>query len=261
MTDQQPEAPASEPRKCRAAKRGVVDLLCVLAEDHACRGHEPGSCPEGCTGGWHQAIYTEHREASYDGSHHAISIVETVIWEPAPEPLTATQLDRLRQMTGEDAIAAVGRGLDLAVKLGGAYPEGRQIVAAARQALRVLGGEEAGAEPAASSTDAKEGPWTESPGVALIAVERSRQVTAKGYTPAHDARHDGSQLARAAACYALYAAGVRQLGIHPLGTAWPWPWPDADFRPGDDPVRALTKAGALIAAELDRLIAKGATHG
>lgn len=50
-------------------------------------------------------------------------------------------------------------------------------------------------------------PWTKSPGVALIAVERSRQVTAEGYTPGHDAEHDGGELAEAAAAYALAANG------------------------------------------------------
>jgi hypothetical protein len=80
----------------------------------------------------------------------------TATYEPAPEPLTATQLDHLRQMAGEDAITTVGRGLDLAVKLGGAYPEVAQTVAAARQALRVLGSDEPDAEPAAASRETLE---------------------------------------------------------------------------------------------------------
>ena len=92
-------------------------------------------------------------------------------------------------------------------------------------------------------------------GVSLIAAERWRQVAVEGWTAQHDAHHDGSQLARAAACYALHGAGVRQIGPYPIGTAWPWPWPDADFKPGDDPMRTLVKAGALIAAEIDRLTA------
>jgi hypothetical protein len=176
-------------------------------------------------------------------------------FEPAPEPLTASQCDRLRRMATEDgnAVEAVKRVCDLAVTLGGAYPEVAETVAAAREALRVLSGEKAGAEPAASSTDAAEGPWAESPGVALIAVERSRQVTAEGYTPGHDAEHDGGELAEAAAAYALAANGdgaCREF----------WPFRPVAFKPVS-PVRALTKAGALIAAELDRLVAKGANHG
>ena len=103
------------------------------------------------------------------------------------------------------------------------------------------------AGPGASSTDAAEGPWAESPGVALIAAERSRQVTAKGYTPEHDAEHGGGELAEAAVAYALAANGdgaYREF----------WPFRGDAFQPGG-PVRALTKAGALIAAELDRLLA------
>jgi hypothetical protein len=81
-----------------------------------------------------------------------------------------------------------------------------------------------------------------SPGVIAIAAE-------------HDAHHDDHQLAKAAACYALRAAGIHHVGTHVLGTAFPWPWHPADFKPGDDPVRTLAKAGALLAAEIDRLSA------
>lgn len=99
-----------------------------------------------------------------------------------------------------------------------------------------------------------------SAGIAMIRAERARQIGVKGYTPEHDARHDGTQLARAAACYALHAAGVTQIGAHLAGQAWPWPWPQAGFKPGE-PVDDLVKAGALIAAELDRLIAEAAAVG
>ena len=33
-----------------------------------------------------------------------------------------------------------------------------------------------------------------------------------------------------------------------------WPWEPADWKPDNDPVRNLVKAGALIAAEIDRLL-------
>lgn len=95
-------------------------------------------------------------------------------------------------------------------------------------------------------------------GIAMIAEERARQVAVEGYTPEHDARHDGTQLARAAACYALHAAGVRQISIYPVGSSWPWPWPAADFKPGSGPLDSLVKAGALIAAEIDRIVAEEA---
>lgn len=32
-----------------------------------------------------------------------------------------------------------------------------------------------------------------------------------------------------------------------------WPWREESFKPSDDQIRNLTKAGALIAAEIDRL--------
>jgi hypothetical protein len=94
------------------------------------------------------------------------------------------------------------------------------------------------------------------PGARAIAVERQRQITEGGYTPEHDRYHDAGQLPRAAAVYALHAAGVRQFGTYPIGSSWPWPWPDEDFKPDEDnPIRTLVKAGALIAAEIDRLSA------
>lgn len=103
---------------------------------------------------------------------------------------------------------------------------------------------------------------TESPastGVALIAAERARQVAVEHYTPEHDAGHDSGQMARAAACYALYAGGVRTLpGTGLVGEGWPWPgW---RFKPGPLPLDSLVKAGALIAAEIDRLTAKVGGH-
>lgn len=106
-----------------------------------------------------------------------------------------------------------------------------------------------------AATDADAGPWTESPGVALIAVERSRQVTAGGYTPEHDAEHVRGELALAAVAYAL--AGTGRI---PQGAVW-WPFSEAGYRPVPDTVGNLVKAGGLIAAELDRLIAKEKRRG
>jgi hypothetical protein len=94
-------------------------------------------------------------------------------------------------------------------------------------------------------------------GVALIAAERKRQVAEKGYTREHDAAHRTGGMARAAACYALHAAGIKTLDTFALGTAWPWPWLEAEFKPGADRVQTLARAGALIAAEIDRLRADG----
>lgn len=104
--------------------------------------------------------------------------------------------------------------------------------------------------------------------IALIAAERRRQIESEGWAPEHDDEHTGSEMIQAASCYVW--AG-RQLSILPSermdlrhavangdngSEAWPvpkWPWHLHWWKPGTDPVRALTKAGALIAAEIDRL--------
>ena len=82
-------------------------------------------------------------------------------------------------------------------------------------------------------------------GTELIAAERERQISDEGWTPEHDDQHTEGQLAKAAACYAVQAAGGAV-------TKYDWPWEGKWWKPGD-PVRGLVKAGALIAAEIDRL--------
>jgi hypothetical protein len=76
-------------------------------------------------------------------------------------------------------------------------------------------------------------------GAELIAAERQRQIEAEGWTPEHDDGHATGDLAEAAAAYTLNDVTL-------------FPWPDW-WKPGTDPVRRLVKAGALIAAEIDRL--------
>jgi hypothetical protein len=91
-------------------------------------------------------------------------------------------------------------------------------------------------------------------GIELIAYERLRQFEAEGFSTKHDDAHMNSQLLSAAMCY----AGVeRLLAIGaPISRDQPpleWPWSLDDWKPTDDPIRNLVKAGALIAAEIDRL--------
>lgn len=89
-------------------------------------------------------------------------------------------------------------------------------------------------------------------GADLIADERQRQIDVEGYTPEHDAL-EGSEgaLALAAAVYALPAEARAKT---PDGTPVFWPWSRFYWKPTpDDRVRELVKAGALIAAEIDRL--------
>lgn len=82
-------------------------------------------------------------------------------------------------------------------------------------------------------------------GAELIAAERQRQIEGEGWTAEHDDKHDNGELARAAVCYAEGGTGV---GLHEI-----WPWFQEEWKPSGDRVRDLTKAGALIAAEIDRL--------
>lgn len=83
-------------------------------------------------------------------------------------------------------------------------------------------------------------------GAALIAAERRRQVVVKGHTAAHDASQTDRELAAAASYYLTSYLGPRR------GAGWPWA--PEDWKPTpDDPLCQLAKAGALIAAEIDRL--------
>jgi hypothetical protein len=92
-------------------------------------------------------------------------------------------------------------------------------------------------------------------GVALIRAERLRQVADEGYTPEHDAEHIDGELARVAAAYALYGGGAG----HVVRPGY-WPWPDWKLKPGEA-LDSLVKAGALIAAEIDRIVAEEARRG
>lgn len=83
-------------------------------------------------------------------------------------------------------------------------------------------------------------------GVEIIAAERRRQMRVEGWTPAHDDGHKDEELARAAMLY-VTPAEMRDLDA--------WPWASVFWKPSpNDRVRELAKAGALIAAEIDRLL-------
>lgn len=84
-------------------------------------------------------------------------------------------------------------------------------------------------------------------GIELIAAERERQIYSEGWSPKHDDSHAEMELSRAARCYASPLLDSKSTP----GASWPWEL--ADWKPSDDPVRNLVKAGALIAAEIDRI--------
>jgi hypothetical protein len=83
-------------------------------------------------------------------------------------------------------------------------------------------------------------------GVERIAHERERQITEEGYSYDHDDKWTDNQLVRAAICFAFPWIKSRL----PVGF---WPWDPEYFKITDDPIRSLEKAGALLAAEIDRL--------
>lgn len=87
----------------------------------------------------------------------------------------------------------------------------------------------------------------------LIAAERQRQIEREGWTPDHDdAEHQTGELVHAAICYAYHPFSNERQAITP---PWRWPWEPESWKPTpEDRIRELTKAAALIAAEIDRLL-------
>lgn len=93
-------------------------------------------------------------------------------------------------------------------------------------------------------------------GAEIIAEERKRQIEVEGWTSEKDDLYTSEQLALAGATYAIpmifrddycgysYCADVPIM--FPFSLKWWKPTPD-------DRIRELAKAGAFIAAEIDRL--------
>lgn len=92
--------------------------------------------------------------------------------------------------------------------------------------------------------------------VSLIAAERQRQIAKEGYSAEHDDEHEW-ELSAAASAYALAAADdlcPTSQGDGGYSEKPPAMWPPGwEWKP-TDPKRMLVKAGALIVAEIDRLV-------
>lgn len=90
-------------------------------------------------------------------------------------------------------------------------------------------------------------------GVGAIFAERMRQINEEGWSSEHDDKHLDCELARAASCYAMPGGWRILRRPNPNAPAVPthWPWAPNHWKP-DDRRRELVKAGALIAAEIDR---------
>lgn len=78
-----------------------------------------------------------------------------------------------------------------------------------------------------------------------VARERRRQIAEKGYSSAKDDRHTDGELVEAAIWYLEEAYDMLETGIS-------WPWPNWQT-PGRTQKEAITKACALLVAEIERL--------
>lgn len=92
------------------------------------------------------------------------------------------------------------------------------------------------------------------PGVMLIEAERRRQIESEGWSAEHDDEHNCGELAHAAICYAL---PLDTHNHHSLRMEL-WPWAEGWWKPSTNEIRNLVKAGALIAAEIDRQLRESA---
>lgn len=95
-------------------------------------------------------------------------------------------------------------------------------------------------------------------GAELIAAERQRQIDVEGWTAEHDDAHTKCQMLIAGCGYATltYMQVHNSPELLELAQTIPppdWPWEKNWWKPSTNPIRNLIKAGALIAAEIDRL--------
>jgi len=100
-------------------------------------------------------------------------------------------------------------------------------------------------------------------GVRRIAIERRRQITDEGYTAEHDAGHS-PDLFQAGVCYGGAAYLIQRdpspsdAMFEELRLTLPpyWPWAPEFWKPSPDPIRNAEKAGALLAAGIESLLAE-----
>lgn len=92
----------------------------------------------------------------------------------------------------------------------------------------------------------------------MLAMERVHQTENEEYDHEQDDNYHESQLARAAACYALPES--RRTYTHAVssddrGVPINWPWLPSYWKPTpDNRLRELQKAGGLILAEMERIL-------
>lgn len=100
-------------------------------------------------------------------------------------------------------------------------------------------------------------------GAEQIQAERNRQMLDEHFDAAHDDEHARGELILASIGYAMEAIPqfipievrvgvVTRVEDDDTPPDW-WPWEESWWKPSTDPVVNLVKAGALIAAEIDRI--------
>ena len=93
--------------------------------------------------------------------------------------------------------------------------------------------------------------------VFLISIERQRQINEEGYSIEHDDKHVNGELANFACCYALEPMGGDASNmvktLNPEGWELKFSCNENTDDNIDGRIKDLIKAGALIAAEIERL--------
>lgn len=93
-------------------------------------------------------------------------------------------------------------------------------------------------------------------GARMIANERRRQMIVEGYGADHDEGHVTELLEAGLSYTDLIIWRRRHPDCQSDFGATRWPWGLKFWKPTIDPVRQLVKAGALIAAAIDALLAE-----
>lgn len=102
----------------------------------------------------------------------------------------------------------------------------------------------------------------------MIKAERRRQIREEKWTAKHDEKHADGTLGDAAACYERCARFQETCGRFPMEATDAfkfepigWPWEPRWFKLGGSAIRTYVKAGALFAAEIDRILRRYRKEG
>lgn len=89
-------------------------------------------------------------------------------------------------------------------------------------------------------------------GIELIKTERERQISDEGWTADYDSQHTEGEMTFAAIAYIKADETDAPGNLYTEAYSF-WPWSSKWWKPKDR-IRNLVRAGALIAAEIDRLL-------